>query len=214
MAPERRCLVKVRRAFTHLEGLQREAGNWARAQIHRNHCRIEPDPASSDYSLIKTTANAAPVEPCSTLIGHCVQNLRSGLDHLVFALATKHSGRLGEEEARDCQFPMIGRADKLKGPGKRRSPVACVKHMIALPNALRGRQGSPRIASNCLAFLTGKKCTSSWAFGQMSMGAIAEHKLVMPFQEVVEGVTEAVAAVEPMARECWNQFVIRSRSAK
>jgi hypothetical protein len=41
------------------------------------------------------------------VVGDCVQNLRSSLDHLVFALAEKHSGPLSEEDARACQFPII-----------------------------------------------------------------------------------------------------------
>jgi hypothetical protein len=114
MAPEPSCAIKVRRALAHLQELQRKCGHWAQVQPKLSPCRVVPDPNGAGYSLVKATMPAPPVEEFSTVVGDCVQNLRSSLDHLVFALAEKYSGPLSEEDARTCQFPIVG-DDSKKG---------------------------------------------------------------------------------------------------
>src|SRR5207249_10290034 len=69
-----------------------------------------PTPRLSPLSKLRALAHPFTLFPYTTLFRS------SGLDHLVFALAVKYSGSLSEENARDCQFPIIGDETK-KGKG-------------------------------------------------------------------------------------------------
>lgn len=108
MSPEPSCVVKIRRGLKLLEELHTKCGTWNRVQPKMNPCVVELDANAPDYSLIKTNVAAPPTDDFAAVIGDCVQNFRSALDHLTFALAEKHSGSLSKEDARACQFPVVG----------------------------------------------------------------------------------------------------------
>jgi hypothetical protein len=102
--------VKFHRAGKHLNDLDEAFVKW----IHEGHHthRLEPDPEMPHYLLIKASASQVPADPFSVFIGDAVQNFRSCLDHLAFALMCAHTKPIPEQMARDSQFPIIGDMDR------------------------------------------------------------------------------------------------------
>lgn len=98
--------LKLKRAHAHLQQLNGLVTEWLNSNHNRSH--IEPDPNTPKYSVLKASADAIPADPFALLIGDIAQNLRSGLDHIAFQLASNFTKPLPDKIAEDSQFPIIG----------------------------------------------------------------------------------------------------------
>jgi hypothetical protein len=99
--------LKLEQAAAHLKQLELEIFAWFDKDKHRT-LSIEPDPNVPLHQCLKISADDIPVAPFSLIIGDVVQNIRSALDHVVYALANAYTETLSEKAARDSQFPIIG----------------------------------------------------------------------------------------------------------
>ncbi len=105
--PPQSFALKLGRAMEHAQTLDREIRGWIEgepdlivaerkddAEGRRIEWRFRPDVV---------------VDPAwSLLIGDCIHNLRSALDHLALALAVRHSGHLSRKAERTSEFPIFG----------------------------------------------------------------------------------------------------------
>jgi hypothetical protein len=95
---------KLRRAETHLEVFDSQLTLFY--GLHKHTITVEDDPRTSEY-VFKVYDIQQTDPDWSYLVGDCIHNLRSALDHLVYQLAILALGRdLTEDEARSCMFPI------------------------------------------------------------------------------------------------------------
>jgi hypothetical protein len=123
--------LKFHRAGKHLDDLDLSLKKWVHDGHHTNW--LEPDPTAEDYLFIKASADEIPPNPFSLLIGDAVQNFRSSLEHLAFALTSAHTDPVPDQMARDSQFPIIGDEDRKgtagQGPAMFESQRKCIVGM-------------------------------------------------------------------------------------
>lgn len=113
--PELTHIFKIERARKHLDDLNIALDEWLKDHLHPT--RLDPDPDDPTHFFVKSGIDPIPVDPFSLMLGDVVQNLRNGLDHLVFALAKVYTCPLPEEVARKTQFPIIGDETSKGVPG-------------------------------------------------------------------------------------------------
>jgi len=107
--------LKLNRAETHLKAIREAVQRYGGADF----CELVTKP---DYKRRPTARfhNVAPLDPeIPLLIGDCVHNLRSALDHLAFQLAIGHSGSLTEQQARNVSFPIFDNGPNFRGAKRR-----------------------------------------------------------------------------------------------
>ena len=97
-------MFKLERAEQHLHELRPEIERWLKSGAYS----ISDDPDSdATYNIL----NAQLVRPMpsliSQLIGDCLQNLRSAIDHLVYTLALNCRPSLADKEAMETAFPIF-----------------------------------------------------------------------------------------------------------
>lgn len=99
-------LLKLDRALGHLDDLDREI----RGLLHSGGCRAveQIDPDTGDWVLRVRLASQPPPE-LSLVVGDCVHNLRSALDHIAFQLWSNYTKPLSDEEAKRSEFPIFNR---------------------------------------------------------------------------------------------------------
>lgn len=105
MASEPSHRLKFYRAQHHFEQLHAKLTAWTDG--HPYATRVEPHDEKPDEFVLKATAEPIPEEELTPLIGDVIQNLRSSLDHLVFALSEKNFGPLCQKQAKFVQFPLL-----------------------------------------------------------------------------------------------------------
>lgn len=99
-------LLKLSRARGHLDDLETKVSRWLNGDHHT--VRRNRDPHRPDHISIRVTAQDIPVDPFALLVGDILHNLRGCLDHLVYALALKHTNPLPDEFTKGSQFPIFG----------------------------------------------------------------------------------------------------------
>ncbi len=100
-------ILKINWANKHLERLDRAITAWFDGNSHFSH-KIDPDPDNPQQFFLKVSADDIPVDPLSLVIGDIVQNIRSSLDHIAYALAVDYTKPLTEKDAAASQFPIFG----------------------------------------------------------------------------------------------------------
>lgn len=88
------CVAKIERGKEHLEALQSEIGSFLEGKPYSIVSDFKSQPG---YCVFRARVNATHPIRWSMLIGDFVHNIRSALDHLVWALAL--SNRNGDESA-------------------------------------------------------------------------------------------------------------------
>lgn len=107
--------LKLIRAHYHLQQLDTEMNAWL--DIQRQSIVTEPDPDNPGYFLVKVTAPRPPADPFGVMVGDCVHNMRSALDHLAFALLKRHTPTLTDKLIKDSEFPIFGDEDRQGNTG-------------------------------------------------------------------------------------------------
>src|SRR5258708_3704415 len=95
---------KLKRARQHLEELRAEIDAWVKSRPYRLSDKI--DPHSGDNIIYGQLLRPLP-DRVLQLTGDCLQNLRSALDHIAFALALFNKPHLPDAEARRVAFPIF-----------------------------------------------------------------------------------------------------------
>lgn len=100
-------LLKLIRARTQLEDLQIQLRTWMSGE----RCRAftEPDGSEPNCFVVKVSVlGSVPIDPFALMIGEVLHGLRGALDHLAYALASKHTVPLPEDVAQQSEFPIFG----------------------------------------------------------------------------------------------------------
>jgi hypothetical protein len=96
--------AKLERANQHLQSLKAAIQEWTAS--HPYTVIQDIDPQTGD-NIVYFDRIDAPPESIRLLIGDCLFNFRSALDHLVQELALKNRGSLTEEESIEMAFPIF-----------------------------------------------------------------------------------------------------------
>lgn len=91
------CILKFQRATLHYNALKGEVANFFNADVPV--VDFEPDATQRDV-LVRVRKPLPP--EWGVLVGDCLYNLRSGLDHLISITSLKHGG-----SAEDTEFPIF-----------------------------------------------------------------------------------------------------------
>jgi len=108
--------LKLNRALNHLKDLERGATTWLENRDHHTITH-EHDPDALTYSVF-AEAERPPRDPAALLIGDFLHGVRSGLDHLAYALAVAYTNPLPEDVAEDSEFPIFGDEDRKGASGR------------------------------------------------------------------------------------------------
>lgn len=116
MAPQYGYGAKFYGALDHLEHLAGELAAWihenSRLTTHRHYL------GKREYVVWVTTKELGSAG-LAVEIGEFLHDLRSGLDHLAYALAVRFTGEpLPKKIAEDSEFPIFGDEDRQGTPGK------------------------------------------------------------------------------------------------
>jgi hypothetical protein len=82
----------------------------------------EIDPETSDY-VLRAVIPAQPPHSHSLVVGDCVHNLRSALDHIVFQLSTNYSQPLTDAQVKHSEFPIFNRRSRFHERTKKGDPA-------------------------------------------------------------------------------------------
>lgn len=126
--------LKLDRAYEHLNTFEDEASAW----VNTEPCGVvdEPDPEGPVHPTgdvqprrIRVNRVSEVPERLSILIGDCVFNLRSALDHLAFALARAYTPSMSDKQLAGSEFPIFGPEEMTADTEKRKigcvDPAAC-----------------------------------------------------------------------------------------
>jgi hypothetical protein len=110
MAPQYGYGAKFYGAMEHLKHLAGEIAAWvdenSRLTTHRYY------PSKGEY-VVWVTVKEFGSAGLAVEVGECLHDLRSGLDHLAYVLATVHTGKpLPKKIAGNSEFPIFGDEDK------------------------------------------------------------------------------------------------------
>jgi hypothetical protein len=97
------CWLKIGRAEEHFNAFKSELDTWTKSKPYT--IVQKRDPIGKRYSLVIENINSTPFDRWSLITGDCVHNLRSALDHSVYALAVQKQGGTPTNERR-LQFPI------------------------------------------------------------------------------------------------------------
>jgi len=110
---------KLRRAEEHLQDLRDEIAPLESPDAHAFVIRHDADARQYIFE-VSGVAEAKP--EWGYIVGDCIHNLRSSLDHLILQLAILGQGgrHLTDREIRSCEFPIYSDPDEFKKRGEGR----------------------------------------------------------------------------------------------
>lgn len=98
--PLQTCYGRLRRAEEHLEAFNQEMDGWAKSNAY--DIIQEPNADRTEYVYRAKVPSGFPPH-LSVILSDCLHNLRASLDHLVFQLAGRPTGK----KARRVAFPIF-----------------------------------------------------------------------------------------------------------
>jgi hypothetical protein len=123
--------LKLQRAREHLETFQQEANTWIESEPYGIVDEADPDPSPEQLShvgghhrLFRVSRVDVVTDRLNLLIGDCVHNLRSTLDHIVFALARTNTPNLTHKQVIGSEFPVFG--DKIMTGKQETAKIGCL----------------------------------------------------------------------------------------
>jgi hypothetical protein len=97
------CHLKLGRAREHFETIKAEVIEWRDSRPYS--IRRQSNPETGRHTII-VELRSSPFERWSLIAGDCVSNLRSALDHLIYAFAVRDTGKAVPPQDRKLQFPI------------------------------------------------------------------------------------------------------------
>jgi hypothetical protein len=108
--------AKFRRAYEHLHAIDAVIERFLDMKPYRFIGEYEPRPPFAKQALVRYTLRLhapVPLPPeLPALIGDCLTNLRASLDHLIYGIALKHTGRDDLADQTRLQFAIYDDAGK------------------------------------------------------------------------------------------------------
>lgn len=97
---------KLDRAHEHTRALDGQVTRWLERNRHAFVRKLDPDTGETvvTYQGMTEPPDLAPI------VGDALQNLRSALDHLAFALSVAYSGHVSDDAAESIAFPIRQKA--------------------------------------------------------------------------------------------------------
>jgi hypothetical protein len=123
-------ILKLQRAREHVDSLYEESVAWIKTNPYKIVDEQDPEPIpmaapqEAHYRRLRVT-HVAEI-PCrfSILIGDCVFNLRSALDHLALALASRGRRKLTDTQIATSEFPIFRKGVDFKRNESRK--IGCI----------------------------------------------------------------------------------------
>jgi hypothetical protein len=118
---------KLKRADQHLQSLEEGIERWLSTDPYRVIDQLDP---KTDENVVRFRRDTPVPEFFSIVIGDCVYNLRSALDHLVYTLAARHyeavtdNAPLAFGDIKKTQFPIFKTWDDFCRRGK--GHIGCI----------------------------------------------------------------------------------------
>lgn len=120
--------LKVERAKFHLECLDDAASEFLATNPYRTYIEVDRE---QSQKLLWIEVTRDPPSSLALILGDCIHNLRSALDHFAWQCAL-----LKGNPRRECQFPIfLNEAEYLGKPGRRRSGVSMLRE-VKVPEAI------------------------------------------------------------------------------
>lgn len=112
------CRLKLGRATEHIEAIDKDVRAWTKKPTYG--FVKEPHDNGSRHSVRLKIISEPPLKQWSLIAGDCIHNLRSALDHLVYAIAVDEAGSDRPPKHRELMFPICDSRDKFDGSAPRR----------------------------------------------------------------------------------------------
>jgi hypothetical protein len=109
------CWDKIRRAGEHINFLKAELTAWKDSDPYSAVKKHNAN--GSRHSIVVHLKHKAPIERWSLIAGDVIHNLRSALDHLIYAVAAHESKQPIPPQWKKIQFPIV--SDPAKYPENR-----------------------------------------------------------------------------------------------
>jgi hypothetical protein len=105
---------KILRASQHIDCAEKLIEDWLRTDAYTIGSEVDPE---TGYTIRRAKIKESPPERISIVGGDAVHNLRSALDHVVYALAERHSPNpLAPEIEAALMYPVIGNINQKGQP--------------------------------------------------------------------------------------------------
>jgi hypothetical protein len=111
------CWLKIGRAEEHFNIFQSELSAWTNDSPYTIRREVRLD--GGRHTIVVDIQKVPPIDRWSLIAGDCVGNLRSSLDHLIYALAVRNTGKNPPPDARKLQFPICDSETSFQGEKKR-----------------------------------------------------------------------------------------------
>jgi hypothetical protein len=105
--------LKIKRGREHMEAVEQAVNDWLGTDAYTISREIDPETGDT---VRRAQIKGSPPNCISLLIGDAVQNLRSALDHTVYALAESRLGTLSIEIEEGLMFPIVGNQNRKGQP--------------------------------------------------------------------------------------------------
>jgi hypothetical protein len=122
---------KLNRADKHVEALKHETGAWVETNPYEIVDEPDPEPPleqSSDLRVVYRRFRVSRIDPVPdsllTIVGDCLFNIRSALDHLAFSLAKAYTPTMTIEQEVGSEFPIFHERPMKTGEEVRK--IGCV----------------------------------------------------------------------------------------
>src|ERR1022692_7857 len=109
--------AKVSRSIAHADALRQEVRTWFESNPDLITCENNSD--NTVYRVLAHIKTPPPRERWGLMIGDSVHNLRSSLDHLVYAIAVLESGKTPPPDENRLAFPITDTATDFHSAAKR-----------------------------------------------------------------------------------------------
>ena len=103
------CAAKIQRSEANYSTLNQDARSWVQQAVIKGQAvtvRKEIDPQTGEIHFLAAAVPETPSNRWGAILGDCIHNLRSSLDHLAFALADLDSPNRDRDRDNVTQFPV------------------------------------------------------------------------------------------------------------
>jgi len=108
------CWLKLGRAQEHADTFYRELKTWVDSDPYVIGKKVNAD-GSRHSNFIENIKVNPSLDRWACIIGDCIHNLRSALDHFIYAVAIRESGQDPPPSERTLQFPIADSPEKYGG---------------------------------------------------------------------------------------------------
>lgn len=158
--------AKLGRAHMHADDLHGQIGAFARVPQPAYGVRKQFDPELGCFVFTVTNVRPLPI-PWNLIIGDCLTNARSALDHLAWHLVILSGTTPTEEQARVIQFPIYETEGGYRSNVARRLLGVTDPDQLAVVECYQPWKVAPNAADHPLALLA-------------SLGNIDRHRYIEP----------------------------------